>query len=113
MIVSQKAAHINDRSDFSDYSHSSKAKDPEVAVLALDFELGYGSHENPVGVLAEALKEAKAIAKADGRELAIIGYVLGTEEDPQDIHEQRKILEDLEVLVVDSSHQLCEATKTL
>ncbi len=89
-----------------------EAKDPEVAVLALDFELGYGSHENPVGVLAEALKEAKAIAKADGRELAIIGYVLGTEEDPQDIHEQRKILEDLEVLVVDSSHQLCEATKT-
>ena len=89
-----------------------EAKDPEVAVLALDFELGYGSHENPVGVLAEALKEAKAIAKADGRELAIIGYVLGTEEDPQDIHEQREILEDLEVLVVDSSHQLCEATKT-
>ena len=44
-----------------------EAKDPEVAVLALDFELGYGSHENPVGVLAEALKEAKAIAKADGR----------------------------------------------
>ncbi len=83
-----------------------------MAVLALDFELGYGSHENPVGVLAEALKEVKAIAKADGRELAIIGYVLGTEEDPQDIHEQRKILEDLEVLVVDSSHQLCEATKT-
>lgn len=59
-----------------------EAKDPEVAVLALDFELGYGSHENPVGVLAEALKEAKAIAKADGRELTIIGYVLG----PKKIH---------------------------
>ena len=36
-----------------------EAKDPEVAVLALDFELGYGSHENPVGVLAEALRKPK------------------------------------------------------
>lgn len=89
-----------------------EANDPEVAAIVLDFELGYGSHEDPVGALENAIKEARAIAKEDGRELAIIGYVLGTDKDPQDVFEQREKLEQLGVIVVDSNYQLCEAAKT-
>ncbi|GGP10795.1 acyl-CoA synthetase FdrA [Oceanobacillus neutriphilus] len=89
-----------------------EARDPEVAVIALDFELGYGSHEDPAGVLEDVIREAKDIAENEGRELVIVGYVLGTEIDPQDVNSQREKLENLGVLVVDSNHQLCEVAKS-
>lgn len=57
-----------------------EARDPEVCVIVMDFVLGFGSHEDPVGVMIEAIAEAKAIAAADGRPLEILGYVLGTDQ---------------------------------
>lgn len=87
-----------------------EARDPEVAVIALDFELGYGSHEDPVGVATESIQEAQRIAVEAGRELLIVAYVLGTEEDTQNIIEQRQKLLDLGVLVMDSNHALCDVT---
>ncbi|MCP6588600.1 hypothetical protein NL514_30895, partial [Klebsiella pneumoniae] len=44
-----------------------EARDPEVAAIVMDFVLGFGSHEDPVGSTIKAIKEAKAIAAADGR----------------------------------------------
>lgn len=70
------------------------AKDPEVAVIALDFVLGYGSHENPVGAAAEAIAEATDIAHTAGRNLKIVAYVLGTPADPQDKQAQIALLAD-------------------
>lgn len=90
-----------------------EARDPEVAVIAMDFEIGYGSHENPAGVLKEAIEEANKIAQADGRNIAFVGYVLGTDEDVQGLEKQRDILEDLGVLVVDSSQALYETSISL
>ena len=58
-----------------------EARDPEVAVIVMDFVLGFGSHEDPVGSTIETIKEAKAIAAAEGRELIILAYVLGTDLD--------------------------------
>lgn len=60
-----------------------EAKDPEVAVLLMDFVLGYGSHGDPVGALIEEIKEAKRIAERDGRHLSVVAHVLGTKKDPQ------------------------------
>jgi FdrA protein len=65
-----------------------EAKDPSVGVIVMDFVLGYGAHEDPVGAMLPAMIEAKQNAEQEGRHLEIIGYVLGTELDPQDLEEQ-------------------------
>ncbi len=40
-----------------------EARDPEVGVIVMDFVLGFGAHEDPVGVMLEAIKEAQATAR--------------------------------------------------
>jgi succinyl-CoA synthetase alpha subunit len=80
-----------------------EAKDPEVAVIAMDFILGFGSHEDPVGVTLPAIREAKAIAEAEGRHLEILGYVLGTELDSPSIAQQVAALEKAGVTIASSS----------
>lgn len=65
-----------------------EAKDPSVGVIVMDFVLGYGAHEDPVGAMLPAIIEAKQNAEQEGRHLEIIGYILGTELDPQDIDDQ-------------------------
>ena len=39
-----------------------EAEDEETAVILLDFELGYGSHDDPVGVTVDSIIKAKEIA---------------------------------------------------
>ncbi|MCL6574356.1 MAG: acyl-CoA synthetase FdrA [Bacillus sp. (in: Bacteria)] len=65
-----------------------EAKDPSVGVIVMDFVLGFGAHEDPVGAMLPAIIEAKQDAEQEGRHLEIIGYVLGTELDPQNLEEQ-------------------------
>lgn len=65
-----------------------EARDPEVAVVLMDFVLGYGSHPDPVGAHLPAIKEAQRVAEEDGRKLVVIGYVLGVDEDPQGYRSQ-------------------------
>jgi FdrA protein len=65
-----------------------EAKDPSVGVIVMDFELGFGSHEDPVGVMLPAIIEAKQAAEKEGRHLEILGYVLGTDLDPQNFEDQ-------------------------
>lgn len=80
-----------------------EAADPEVAVIVLDFVLGYGSHEDPAGVMVPPIKEAKENAKKAGRNLEIIGYVLGTDQDVQNMQEQVQKLKDVGVTIASSS----------
>lgn len=60
-----------------------EARDPQTAVLILDFVLGYGAHRDPAGATLPAILEAKRLAQNEGRHLEIIGYVCGTEHDLQ------------------------------
>jgi succinyl-CoA synthetase alpha subunit len=76
-----------------------EAKDPEVAVVLMDFVLGYGSHIDPVGAHLPAIKEAQKIAEADGRKLVIIGYVLGVSGDPQGYESQIEKLRSVGAIV--------------
>ncbi|MGL5700948.1 MAG: hypothetical protein ACRCYL_17255, partial [Kluyvera sp.] len=80
-----------------------EARDPEVGVIVMDFVLGFGSHEDPVGSTLDAIKEAKAIAAAEGRELVILGYVLGTDLDAPSLEKQRQMLSDAGVILASSS----------
>ncbi len=80
-----------------------EARDPEVAVIVMDFVLGFGSHEDPVSSTIEAIKEAKAIAAAEGRELIILAYVLGTDLDTPSLEQQSQMLLDAGVILASSS----------
>jgi len=80
-----------------------EAKDPETALLLMDIVLGYGSHANPVEELVPAIKKAKALAAEEGRELPVVAYVCGTNEDPQDKQKQIEALKEVGVIVTDSN----------
>jgi succinyl-CoA synthetase alpha subunit len=80
-----------------------EAADPTVAVILLDVVLGWGSHADPAGALAPAIRQARAIASADGRALSVIGFVTGTADDPQNLAAQRECLMQAGVTLADSS----------
>lgn len=65
-----------------------EVKDPEVGVILLDFVIGFGAHEDPVGFMAEEIVQAKQKAEQEGHHLEIIGYILGTDLDSQNLEEQ-------------------------
>lgn len=80
-----------------------EANNPNTAVLLLDFELGYGSHVDPVGESLETLIEAKNTAEKAGRYLPIVAYICGTASDKQGLAEQERKLTDNGVLVAKSN----------
>lgn len=69
-----------------------EAKDPTVAVVILDFVLGYGCAEDPAGSMAGSIAEARAAARRSGRELVLMAHVCGTPADPQSSEKQSQRL---------------------
>ena len=69
-----------------------EAADPQVRVILLDVVIGWGAHSNPAAELAPAIVQAKALARKRGRQLAIVGFVCGTEADPQVLSQQEALL---------------------
>ncbi|MFC7288078.1 acyl-CoA synthetase FdrA [Herminiimonas glaciei] len=80
-----------------------EARDPEVGVITMDFILGYGSHADPVGVMLDAIHEAKSIAAQEQRHLEILAYVLGTDLDRPNLQDQIERLSAAGVTVASSS----------
>ncbi|MCR4677027.1 MAG: hypothetical protein K5634_07405, partial [Sphaerochaetaceae bacterium] len=60
-----------------------EAKDPETAVIILDFILTPPGHPDPAGDIIPEIKRATEAAAAEGRKLVFIGCVLGTDADIQ------------------------------
>lgn len=81
----------------------SEAHDPEVAVLLLDFLLGFNSSADPAGELAPAIAEAKAAVKKRGGFLSVVVSVCGTAEDPQGLDRQVARLEAEGAVILHSS----------
>ena len=77
--------------------------EPSTAAILFDVVLGFGSHDNPAGGLAQALAAAQREARAHGRALALIGHVCGTDGDPQDKAMQVRQLEETGALIVGSN----------
>lgn len=65
-----------------------EARDASVAAIVLDVVLGHGAHADPAGELAPAVRAARAIAARDGRTLFVLGFLCGTEADPQGLTQQ-------------------------
>ncbi len=80
-----------------------EAEDPEVAVIMLDVVIGYGAHDDPAGELGAAIKQARAEAKDQRRELIFVASVTGTEADPQVLSRQADTLIDAGVVLCESN----------
>jgi FdrA protein len=65
--------------------------------------LGHGADSNPAGALAAVIVDGLAKLHADGRELAVVASVCGTEGDPQSLSAQTLILEQAGVAVLPSN----------
>ncbi len=77
--------------------------DAQTAAILFDVVLGFGSHEDPARGLAQALVDAAREARPQGRALALIGHVCGTDGDPQDKAAQVRQLEAAGALIVGSN----------
>jgi hypothetical protein len=77
--------------------------DPQTAAILFDVVLGFGSHADPAAGLARALTDAGREAAAQGRTLAMIGHVCGTDGDPQNKAAQVRQLEDAGAVIVGSN----------
>ncbi len=81
----------------------SESRDPQTAILLLDFILGYNASMDPVGELLDAIIEAKQIAIKRGGNLTVVASVCGTEGDPQDVNLQIKLLKEAGAIVFHSN----------
>ena len=82
-----------------------EAEDPETAVVLIDVVLGYGAHPDPAREIVPALRSARARAERAGRGLAIVGFVCGTDGDPQGLARQEAALREAGVVLAASNAQ--------
>lgn len=80
-----------------------EARDPSVAAIVLDVVLGYGANADPAGELAPAVRAARVLAAQDGRDLVVLGFVCGTEDDPQGLASQAETLRAAGMLLAPGS----------
>jgi FdrA protein len=80
-----------------------EAADPEVRAILFDVVLGYGAHADPSAEMLPALGQANAIAQRDGRTIAWVGFVCGTEQDPQGLSRQETALSQAGVILAGSN----------
>jgi FdrA protein len=71
----------------------------EVAAVLLDVVLGYGSHPDPAGEIAGTCADIVASGAA------VVGYVLGTQGDPQGFEAQRQTLREAGAIVTETAAQ--------
>jgi succinyl-CoA synthetase alpha subunit len=82
-----------------------EAADPETAVILLDFVLGYGSHMDPAGEIVPAIRDARRRAARARRNVVFVGFVCGTEGDPQGLARQEAALRDAGMILMPSNAQ--------
>jgi hypothetical protein len=82
-----------------------EAQDPQVAVLLLDFVLGYNASLDPVGDLLETIIKARHRVSQRGGYLSVVASVCGTDDDVQDIRAQTAALDQAGIVIMPSSAQ--------
>ena len=75
-----------------------EADDPQVAVILLDFILGYNASMDPVSDLLPAIQMAQQKAQARGGNITFVASITGTELDPQGYDSQKQALHAADVI---------------
>lgn len=82
-----------------------EAADPAVAVILLDVVLGFGAHADPAAAMLPAIRAAQTRARSARRAIAFVGFICGTEADPQGLAAQSAALRQAGVLLAPSNAQ--------
>lgn len=82
-----------------------EANDEEVGIILMDFVIGYGCHVDPAGEMLPGIIDAKRNMQNKGKYLCVVGYICGTESDPQNYNGQKEKLEQAGVIVMPSNAQ--------
>jgi len=90
-----------------------EAEDDEVAIVLMDFVLGYGSNIDPAGEMLETIINAKKSMKNKNKYLCVIGYICGTDADPQNYKFQSEKLEKEGVILMPSNAQAVKLTSLI
>jgi FdrA protein len=77
-----------------------EASHDDVAVIVLDFVLGYGCNPDPVGSVIDEIRNAKMKAAKAKRHLSIVAHICGTRRDPQGYDRSLTRLKDAGVPVL-------------
>ena len=77
-----------------------EAADPETAVVLVDIVLGTGSHADPAGELAPVIARVRA---GSGPKPVFVGFVCGTERDPQNLSAQEAKLREAGLMLASSN----------
>ena len=72
-------------------------------MILLDVVLGYGSHMDPASEIAPVVVTAKERAAKAGRNLVFVGFVCGTDGDPQNLSRQEAALRDAGMILTRSN----------
>jgi FdrA protein len=75
----------------------------ETAVILLDVVLGYGSHMDPASEIVPVIVAARKRAAKAGRNLVFVGFVCGTDGDPQNLSRQEAALRDAGMMLTRSN----------
>ncbi len=89
------------------------ADDPRVAVILLDVILGFGAHPDPAGLLAPIVREAIDRSNKGGRQLAVVGHIVGSASDPQNLVRQESTLRAAGMQLFGSNHHAAVAAGLL
>ncbi len=84
-----------------------------VAIILLDLVLGKASHPDPAQPLADAFKEARLRAEADGRYLRGVAAIVGTSMDPQEIGGQATKLQEAGIELFSTNAEAARFTALL
>jgi len=77
--------------------------DPGVAVLLLDFILGFNAAMDPVGEILDAISEGKRRRQETAGDPTIVASICGTDGDAQDLSLQSKLLREADVYLFNSN----------
>ncbi len=80
-----------------------EAADPQVALILMDIVLGEGAHTDPAAELAPAIAQIRA-----EHEVTVAIILIGTDEDPQDLIQQREALQAAGALLFDDTMSLVQ-----
>lgn len=78
---------------------------PQVAVILMDVVIGFGAHPDPAVELGQVIKKARAKVENEGRLVAFIASVTGTQDDPQGLQATTGKLEEAGVIVCHTNAQ--------
>ena len=87
--------------------------DPSTAVIMLDNVIGYGSHDDMASELAPTIKTILDKVKANGRSLAVLATVVGTQHDHQGYDNQVKTLKEAGAIVCETNDQMVRTALNL